>query len=52
LCEKILTKLKNSSHHQRIFTLLGNIAMYYEQAINILIEYKIISWISQILQQV
>ncbi|CAF5022788.1 unnamed protein product, partial [Rotaria sp. Silwood1] len=51
LCEKILTKLKNSSHHQRIFTLLGNIAMYYEQAINILIEYKIISWISQILQQ-
>ncbi|CAF4912159.1 unnamed protein product [Rotaria sp. Silwood1] len=51
LCEKILTKFKNSSHHQRIFTLLGNIAMYYEQAINILIEYNIISWISQILQQ-
>ncbi|CAF1262047.1 unnamed protein product [Rotaria sordida] len=51
LCEKILTRLKNSPHHQRIFTLLGNIAMHYEQAIDILIEYKIISWISQTLQQ-
>ncbi|CAF2695229.1 unnamed protein product [Rotaria sp. Silwood2] len=51
LCEKILTKLKNSPHHQRIFTLLGNIAMHYQQAIDILMEYKIISWISQTLQQ-
>ncbi|CAF0915200.1 unnamed protein product [Adineta steineri] len=51
LCELILTKLRNSSHQQRIFTLLGNIAMHYEQAVGILIQHNIVSWISQALQQ-
>ncbi|CAM4885913.1 unnamed protein product [Rotaria socialis] len=51
LCEKILTKLKHSTHHQRMFTLLGNVAMHYEQAIDILVENKITVSISQALQQ-
>ncbi|UJR31847.1 hypothetical protein I4U23_019323 [Adineta vaga] len=50
LCEKII-QLKHSSYHQRIFTLLGNIAMHYEQTISILLQNKIISLISQALQQ-
>ncbi|CAF0915497.1 unnamed protein product [Adineta steineri] len=51
LCELILTKLRNSVHQQRIFTLLGTIAMHYEQAVGILIQHNIVSWISQALQQ-
>jgi hypothetical protein len=47
-----MIKLKNSSYYQRIFTLLGNLAMHYEQVIEILMEYKIIPWISQASQQV
>jgi hypothetical protein len=47
-----MIKLKDSSHYQRIFTLLGNIAMHYEQTVEILLKYKTISWISQALQQV
>ncbi|CAF0877328.1 unnamed protein product [Adineta ricciae] len=51
LCEKILTTLKKSSHHQRIFTLLGNIAMHYDQSINTLLQFNIISSINHAFQQ-
>lgn len=51
LCEVIFTRLKNSPHHQRLFTLLGNIAMHYSSAVVSLMEHNVVSWTSQVLSQ-
>ena len=52
LCETILTQWKNSSLSQRIFTLLGSIAMHYEPVVDVLHQYHIAAWIGRVLEEV
>ena len=47
-----MIQLKNSPHHQRILTLLGNVTMHYEEMIDILVQHQIMLWIGQVSQQV
>jgi hypothetical protein len=52
LCETMLTQWKDSSLGQRIFTLLGNMAMHYEPVVDVLHQYHIAAWIGRVLEEV
>ena len=52
LTEIILKNLKNSIHHHRVLTLLGNILMNYSSIVSYLIEQQTIPWIRQVMAEV